>query len=171
MRRFQPIVDERGRRIETSSDYLTRMKGLLPAWPGEVLAEWLYRHSGSPDDYLYAPLDFTSFQFQLETWPLGRIPGREAFRDAGFLDAFQNLEVRAEGQDWLALEMMARGTWHTPPILLENTGENAATLDGEPLGQPHHLLEGHRRLSFVHGLRRLGRALPEHKLWVVRRLG
>jgi hypothetical protein len=163
------LCDEAGRIVEQLDQDLVRMRPLLPSWPAEVLKEWLYEHYNQLGDYAY--LDFEALHFSRESWALDRIPGREAFRDAGFLDAFQDVEERAkeEYDDWLPQHMMASGTWHTPPIILENLDGAATAPDGERLGWPYHLLEGHRRLSFLHGLRRLGRALPQHDFWVVRR--
>jgi hypothetical protein len=142
--------------------------GPLPNWPVEPLKEWLYRHANNMEDYAF--LGFEAFEFELTTWDVDRFPGREAFRDEGFCDSFQNVEERAAGNkyDWLAHYMLKEGTWNTPIILLDNRGV-PGLLRETTLKTPYHLLEGHRRLSFLHGIKRLGKARPQHPVWIVRR--
>jgi hypothetical protein len=117
----------------------------------------------------YAFLGFERFRFESEVWEVGQIPGREAFRDEGFCDDFQNVETRAalNKDDWLAHYMLREGTWNTPIVFLDNRGVDGS-LQEMRLKSPYHLLEGHRRLSFLQGLKRLHKARPEHSLWIVR---
>ena len=167
--KYQPLRGEHWRIAEAEEDYIARMRaGPLPNWPTEPLKEWLYRHAHDMEDYAF--LGFEGFEFELETWDVDRFPGREAFRDEGFCDSFQNVEERAaENQnDWLAHYMLKEGTWNTPIVLMDN--RRAPGFLHEPkLKMPYHLLEGHRRLSFLHGLKRLGLARSQHSVWIVRR--
>jgi hypothetical protein len=167
--KYQPLLDERGCVAEDVRVYITRMqKSCLPNWPDEPLKEWLHRHGGH-DLETYSSLDFGRFRFTKETWKLADIPGREAFREEDFCDTFQNVEVRAAENlhDWLAHFMLAQGTWNTPIIILDNWAAQKFP-DGEELRAPYQLLEGHRRLSFLQGLKRLNKALAQHSVWVVR---
>jgi hypothetical protein len=169
--KYQPHRDEHWRVIEGESAYIERMRaGPLPNWPAEPLKEWLHRH---PDNMeVYAFLGFEQCRFELATWGVSQIPGREAFRDERFCDDFQKVEVRGavNEHDWLAHYMLKEGTWNTPIVLLDNRG-----LGGYPqetrLNAPYHLLEGHRRLSFLQGLKRLNKARLSHALWIVHRSG
>ena len=159
---YQPHRDKDWRVNEELSSYVSRMKsGLLPNWPEELLTEWLHRHASNMEDYAF--LGFENLQFRLDTWDLEQFPGREAFRDLGFSDSFQNVEVRAEQNeyDWLAHYMLREGTWNTPIVLFDNRNAGQARLR-----TPFHLLEGHRRLSFLRGLKRLGKARPQHAVWL-----
>ena len=165
---YEPYADASGRAIESPEVFVKRMRStVLPSWPEEVLREWLYRHRGFL--FRYAHLAFPRFRFSRETWPLDRVPGREAFREGEFCDSFSNVEERATNPyDWLALFMLERGTWNTPIVVLSNErGEHRDEWDEAPLRAPYQLLEGHRRLSFLVGLRRLRRALPHHEVFVV----
>jgi hypothetical protein len=167
--KYQPRRDEHWRRIEPVEDYVSRMRsGPLPNWPVEPLKEWLHRHADNMEDYAF--LDFEGFEFEPATLDLGQLPGREAFRDERFCDSFQDVEERAAANkyDWLAHYMLKEGTWNTPIILLDNRGL-AGFLAEPTLKTPYHLLEGHRRLSFLQGLRRLRMARPQHEVWIVRR--
>jgi hypothetical protein len=164
---FQPHRDEDRGVVESASDYVLRMRrGPLAHWPVEVLVEWLHRHADFTEDYAF--LGFEHFRFERVAWDLARIPGREAFRDEGFCDDFQNVEERAadNSHDWLAHYMLKEGTWNTPIVLL-GSASASPVFESEQLKTPYHLLEGHRRLSFLQGLKRLKKALPEHFLWIV----
>ncbi|HAJ61325.1 MAG TPA: hypothetical protein DCP31_20405 [Cyanobacteria bacterium UBA8543] len=117
----------------------------------------------------YAFLNLEKLRFTLETCLLEQIPGREAFKDESFCDSFQNIEERAKNMDdWLAHYMLQEGTWNTPIVLLDNQDDRYNLLTGVLLKQPYHLLEGHRRLSFLNGLRRLNKARPRHKVWIAK---
>jgi hypothetical protein len=167
--KYQPLRGEHWRIAEAEEDYIARMRtGPLPNWPTEPLKEWLYRHAQNMEDYAF--LGFEEFEFELETWDVDRFPGREAFRAEGFCDSFQNVEERAAANehDWLAHYMIREHTWNTPIILLDNHS-TPGFLQETRLKTPYHLLEGHRRLSFLHGLKRLDLARPQHSVWVVRR--
>ncbi|MGV3757357.1 MAG: hypothetical protein ACO1QS_18410 [Verrucomicrobiota bacterium] len=164
---FQPHSDFAGFVSESGPDYAARMQhSHLPDWPAEPLIEWFHRHFVSLSDYAF--LRFESLAFTKERWPLERIPGREAFADPKFCDAFQNIKERAASPyDWLAKYMLKHGTWNTPVLLLKTPARPVMSSWRLPLSHPYHLLEGHKRLSFMNALRDLGEALPEHDVWVV----
>lgn len=164
---YQPIQDPNKNVIESAEDYAQRMNiSLLPNWPKEVLVEWLHRHANCI--HTYAFLKFETFFFSKELWLLNEIPGRSAFKDETFCDSFSNVEERAQSpDDWLANYMLKKGTWNTPIVLLHNKTGQFVFPGGEPLKKPFHLLEGHRRLSFLNGLRKIGKARTEHQVWVV----
>lgn len=166
--RFDPYRDASDWVSEDPYAYAARMQAsLLPHWPTEVLIEWFHRHARHIDDYAF--LQFESFRFSKHRWPLTRIPGSEAFADPNFCDGFINLEERAAyPHDWLAQYMLEKGTWNTPVVFLDTSTKPIIAPGRSALRHPLHLLEGHRRLSFLIALRRLGKALPEHDVWVVR---
>lgn len=167
--KFQPIRDNNLNVIEGDKDYVMRMKStILPSVPEEILIEWFHRHADCLEKYAF--LEFETLMFSKETWFLEEIPSREAFDDETFCDSFSNVEKRAEYKyDWLAKYMLETGTWNTPIVLLENKDGNFKFPYGEPLKIPYHLLEGHRRLSFLVGLKRIGIALPSHEVWIARK--
>jgi len=165
---FDPLRDSSGSINESEEDYIQRMRPLLPEWPDEVLIEWLYRHNTGCDRY--AHLGFENFRFRNEEWEADDIPGKEAFWDPKFCDNFKDVERRSEitfPEDWLARYMIENGTWNTPPVILENVDGSIAFSETEMMKSPYHLLEGHRRLSFLNGLKEIGKALENHAVWVV----
>jgi hypothetical protein len=167
---YWPKKNLDGRATEDVRTYVARMHStLLPHFPEELLVEWLYRHHKFL--YTYAFL-LECLRFERQTWKLDEIPGREAFVDERLCDAivgsFRN--SARDPTDWLAQSMDRKGTWEKPVVLLENMRGDIESPDGVKFKQPYHLLEGHRRLSFLIALRNKGRALAEHDLWVARKL-
>ena len=163
--KFAPIRDSSEWVTEDPMDYAKRMRcKYLPNWPVEVLIEWFHRHAGHIYDYAF--LKFESFIFSKQEWPLDKIPSREAFADPKFCDDFSNVERRAENRnDWLARYMLEHGTWNTPIILLQVNKEIIAP-SRLALNRPFHLLEGHRRLSFLNGMRKFKSVKSHHLVWV-----
>ena len=162
--KFRPYNDD-GRVTETAASYVARMQStLLPDWPSEVLEEWLFRHESSLTDYRY--IGYERMIFTRENWTLEQVPGSEVFRDPTLLDCFSDLRRRAaiNKYDWLAHYMIQNGTWNTPIILFKHTSES----EFANLRSPLHLLEGHRRLSFLNTLRDEGQAKADHDVFVVR---
>ena len=167
LEQFDPLRDSHGWVSEEPYAYADRMRaGPLPQWPIEILVEWLHRHNR--EAYRYTFLGFENLSFRPEIWPLGSVPGRDAFAEPTFCDNFVDVFKRAEDNDcdWLANYMVEHGTWNTPVVLLENLDDSIEFPDGSPMKSPFHLLEGHRRLSFLVGLRKIDRAKPEHRVWI-----
>jgi hypothetical protein len=165
--KYQPHRDKDWHVVEGALAYAKRMRaGLLPNWPEEVLVEWLHRHCSHMEDYAF--LGFEHLQFERVTWPTDLIPGAAAFRDEKFCSNFQNVEERAASnkRDWLAHYMLREGTWNTPIVLFDSSSDVDRPY-GARIKTPLHLLEGHRRLAFLQGLKRLGLAKPEHTIWLV----
>ncbi|MFW6039132.1 MAG: hypothetical protein ACOC9P_01500 [bacterium] len=170
--RFDPHRDAKGRVVESEVDYARRMRAtVLSEWPIEVLIEWFHRHAGYIGRYAF--LRYETFKFERRRFALTEVPGREAFRDERFCDDFADVEarIRANRTDGLAQYMLREGTWNTPIVLLCTAADPVQCPPGEVLKRPWHLLEGHRRLSFLVGLREQGRAASVHEVWCVHREG
>ena len=167
--KYLPYLDDCQRIVEPANEYVRRMQAtVLPHWPEEPLVEWLHKNYNSLEDYGF--LGYESLHFELQTWDLDTIPGREAFADPKFCDDFSStFKDRVQEVDWLARYMNVHGTWGAPIYLLENLDGALIYPSGKRLNQPYHLLEGHRRLSFLNALRRLGSALPRHQIWLARK--
>lgn len=165
---YEPQKDGDGWVTEEVKTYVARMRAtLLPHFPEELLVEWLYRHHDSL--YTYASF-FESLRFERQTWKLQEIPGCEAFNDPKFCENFsRTFDDRVRNpKDWLARYMNQHGTWNTPIVLLENLRGEIPSIAWAAIRQPYHLLEGHRRLSFLIALRNQGSALEEHTIWIAR---
>ena len=166
---YQPHWNPEAFCKEPFERYLARMRdGVLPDWPEDALRSWLYEHAGGLEPYAW--LDYSAFRFRAVSWSTDAVPGRECFWDSGFCDDFSRKVWNPESapDDWLLHHMIKSGTWPTPIIALENPAPGLEAPWGRRLSSPIHLLEGHRRLSFLNGLRQRGMAAGEHHAWVVR---
>jgi hypothetical protein len=166
---YLPYLDSSERSIESGKDYVRRMQTtVLPYWPEGPLLEWLYRHYQCIETYEF--LGFDTFQFELQNWDLADIPVADAFADPKYFDSLtSSFEHWVTKGEWLARYMSQNGTWNTPICLLENLNGELAYPWGDKLNQPYHLLEGHRRLSFLNALRSSGNALAKHEIWLIRK--
>lgn len=167
---YAPLKNGDSRVAEDARTYVARMHATrLPHFPEELLVEWLYRHHNSLHTYAFL---FESLRFKHQTWRLEDIPGCEAFEDRKFCVNFsRSFNARARDPlDWLAQYMNRHGTWNTPVVLLENLRGEIESTPRVTIRQPYHLLEGHRRLSFLVALRNQGRALNEHTIWLARKV-
>ena len=155
---------------EDVKTYVARMHAtILPHFPEELLVEWLYRHHSFLSTYAFL---FESLRFERQTWKLDAIPGCEAFNDQRFCETFsRTFDSRVcDSLDWLAQYMNRHRTWNTPIVLLENLRGDIESPSWVTIRQPYHLMEGHRRLSFLVALRNQGRALDEHLIWLARKV-
>ena len=165
---YSPLLDDKDQVVEEVDDFARRMAVALPRFPRELVVEWLHWHGGCTGMYRFL---FDRLTFTREQWKAEQIPGREAFLDPGFCDAFSStFDQRVENEhDWLPRFMNEHGTWNTPIVLLENTAPpRSLVVRDTELRRPWHLLEGHRRLSFFVALRNRGQAHASHLVWVAR---
>lgn len=165
--RYQPYRNEDLKCIETESSYIERIrKNLLPNWPRELIKEWLFRHAVDIEKYTF--LEFRNLVFEKRTWNINEMPGKEVYHDPMFFENFKNIKIRAEldPNDWLAHYMIENGTWNTSIVLLKNFQDKIHFPHGESLRSPYHLLEGHRRLAFLNGLKELNSASEYHDIWI-----
>jgi hypothetical protein len=67
------------------------------------------------------------------------------------LPRFRMLMARNDANDEVLGPMIANGTWHFPPVIIES---DLAVSLGAPhdIGRPYYLIEGTHRLSYLHGL-------------------
>ncbi len=159
---FEPLA--RLHENEPFEHYAQRVRANLPAWPSEVVREWLYRHWTQLSKYRF--LGFGQFRFARETWPVEQIPGVEAL-DGDAEEWAHVLERAATVDDWVARHLRERGTWNTPIVLLDNRAGLHAFPRGALLKKPWHLLEGHHRLAYLTGLRATGCLQARHEVFVV----
>lgn len=167
MEKYEPLLEEK------EQEYVQRVLRDLPHWPEEVILSWLWWGGGLPT--LFETLDLTRLSFKTQVWPTEEIPGIEVFHSSWSNDFEKDkraldLAVAKPGTRWLADYMWEHGTWNTGIILLENREpeRQLRTGYGQLFKQPYQLLEGHNRLTFLNRLIDLGKAAPEHKLWIAR---
>jgi hypothetical protein len=82
------------------------------------------------------------------------------------IDGMGKLILNENYQEWLINFMRENQTWPLPILILENLGGNVRS----SLGQPYHLLEGHRRLAYLRSLYKASqkKMKSEHEIWLVK---
>lgn len=151
---------------EDFDEYYERSKELMPNFPKSALKSWIHRH------YLdavreYGWVDLRKIIFKPAVWTTKFIYDNVSTHKME--DVVEALSYHVYNDyNWLGKYFLAKGTWNTEIIVLQNDSglENPY---GEKYGKPYHLIEGHRRLGY---LRRLFREKPSiladsHQLWLV----
>ncbi|MAX24619.1 MAG: hypothetical protein CMJ19_08960 [Phycisphaeraceae bacterium] len=150
--------------------YWERIRKLIPNFPPEACKQWLWQHYSCTTEYDW--LNLRTLDFRREEWPTQLI--FEKVRewpdtDGGLLTIWSNyIRTSPDAKsNQLANYMTYNGTWPLPPLIIENP-KGITRPDGYPLGEPFHLMEGHHRLGFLHGLAKSQTVLQEkHSLFII----
>jgi hypothetical protein len=149
--------------------FLRRITPLLSNVPRDVIDQWIHQHW---KDFRrqWAWLAVRAISFTLDRWSSVRIANEVRATEH---DHIERLGAQEEGwgnlrDNHCACQFMQRnGTWPRPIIVLHNSRGLMFPGTRQPLHEPTHLLEGHRRLACFLGMWR--RSLPlaeDHEIWV-----
>lgn len=150
--------------------YLRFLQAAFPAFPEQVLAQWFQRHGRHGINNFCDFIRYERLRFETHTWSTEHIVEGTTASDTSYKDSSPEsdgrLEVQRQAQygDWLSTRMLEEGTWPVAPIFLADGGM-APRVTNAASGMPH-LLEGHRRYSYLHQLRKLNTAQELHTVWV-----
>lgn len=163
-RHLRPYVGDSAYDKEPFDEWYTRVAQAIPGIPRDLAEHWLYENWGGLP---YPYLSMTSLTATHGTLTLSQaldvtVSSRWGAIKPGtaYLDGF------VAHKEWLAVRMHDTGTWPVPIVVLDNMMGDTAPGDAE-IG-PLHLLEGHRRLTFLHGLAAAGKASSAHSVWLVK---
>ncbi|MFM5265997.1 hypothetical protein ACET9V_07085 [Aeromonas caviae] len=169
LQQLAPLNFRDERKTETLADYLDRVSPLVPSIPSNVLAQWIYRHwRGFESNWSF--IDLASHQFECEHWPTAQIIEQIDSRHMEVIDRWGEMlrSNRYVRRSWLGDDMLRRGTWSEPVIVLATAPETCYP-DGHPLPHPYCLLEGHHRLGYLRSMAADGAPLQaQHALWICR---
>lgn len=153
--------------VEPFTAYAPRAHILLPAFPAEVLEQWVYHHYDDAQR-TYGWLDWRQWRFEEQCWPTERIltqvqPAEERLIHSW---AYQLTHDRGFQRSWLGARLIEDGTWPVAPIVLDNH-LGLCPPRGKPLHR-YHLVEGHHRLAYLHALHEHETWSPqaEHRIWL-----
>lgn len=157
---------------ESFESYYSRWPKELENVPEDVVRHWIYYHNEC----------FLGFDgvYDLSKW----VFKKERFSNVRILDVLHYPDelkhMDSIGERFLAGVlagydtadyMLKNGTFPCPIIVAHNAGEyrHHRGLEGESMLEPYHLIEGHRRLSFLRAMiKRNHKALKkEHDVWLV----
>ena len=169
LQQLAPLNFRDERKTESLPDYLERVSPLVPFIPQNVLTQWIYRHwRGFESNWSF--IDLARHHFECEAWDTAQIVSQIGSRHMEVIERWGEMlrSNRYVRRSWLGEDMLSRGTWSEPIIVLapEPGGHYP---DGQPLPQPYCLLEGHHRLGYLRSMAEDGLLLqPEHQVWICR---
>lgn len=156
--------DDSENELESFNNYMARVAHLVPHVPRNVLEHWIYEH------YVYIKAEYIelgieNMRFVQESWDSDRIYNDiksfkgEELGGMGF--HVYEIEDEDDAENWLAGYMRDQRTWPVPIIVLKNAELNL-------LGEPYHLMEGHRRLDYLREIYQEERTTLKslHEVWV-----
>ncbi|MDY7227913.1 hypothetical protein [Hyalangium rubrum] len=149
---------------EPFTTWHARVQHRIPHVPVSVAEHWLHRHWDQSPHYW---LDLARLRFRLERWTNARLAEIRFGFTWGNHGNWQRDLIKPKhwlSDHWLWLNMEKHGTWPAPIIVLENANDAPNSAYGKL--PPLLLIEGHHRLEFARALSTLGKALPDHEVWL-----
>lgn len=153
---------------ESFEEYFKRIHNILPNWPKEVVKEWLYRHHNQIEDYFF--LEFDKFEFSLEEWNNKEIMERIDSHKMDYVIDPLGLQILDKPLSYLQIYIHENGTWPSPIVIFKNE-KDIIVKNGDLLGKPYHLLEGHLRLGYIRNLYKNNKKLnKKHLIYVAEKI-
>jgi hypothetical protein len=133
---------------ESCEAYVTRIQGIFPHLPHELLTQWFWDHPQSVESYLW--LDFGSLRVSKRL--LGTTDVIEANVGGGasvaqYREDYYRRAVRSQKSQSLHNHFSSHGTWPGPPIFLSNQSGDLVGSGGTLCARPLHLVEGANRMA------------------------
>jgi hypothetical protein len=145
---------------EPFETWWSRVRDQLANVPANVAEHWVHRHfTGSP--YTFLPLE--QLRFARQQWTLDQLAA-VTFGSCWSWNPNDLARLDRERTTPLAAMMIDAGTWPEPIIILDNP-ERLAEEMGPRMGR-WHLIEGHKRLTYLRCLAATGGANALHDVWI-----
>jgi len=163
LRHLAPYGEEPNR--ELFAEWYPRVKEQLANVPADVAEHWLHRHWGHSPFY-FLPLETMRFsQVQWSRRELDEVRFTERWGNTpNWHDALVAAPEK-HGGNWLFRHMASAGTWPAPIIVLDNAWGLVDPMFASPLPRLV-LVEGHRRLEYIRAFFTMGKAMPQHSVWL-----
>ncbi len=129
--------------------------------PKEVLLQWNFLHFENYEmQRNYAWMDYSKMQFRLETWNLERLLDIYVISD--FRDYVERRAASKSFDEFFCIdadkhEWESKGTWRTPPIILDCKSITANIPKYSEISKGFQLVEGHSRLGYLYSLMRFSK--------------
>ena len=157
---LEPLRVEHGN-LEHFDNYYERIKQKtnFSHIPKTIFKQWLWAHHDKEESIQnYGWLDYEKIEFTLCEWSnkqLIDIYVLESYRDyfenkASFDDISGLCCLEKDLISW-----KSKGTWRTPPIIIDNKSLKDKIPTHCELISPYQLVEGHTRLGYLHSMFRI----------------
>lgn len=175
---LKPLKTQDGN-IEYFEDYYNRIK-LKTEYshiPKGVFEQWLWAHHDKEESKTnYGWFNYENIEFQICSWPTNQ------FSNIYILDSYREYyKLRSSYNDLNKFcctkidlnHWEEKGTWRTPPIILDIMSLNKEIPKWCELIPPFQLVEGHSRLGYLHSMvtiDKLGKEkiAPKHDIFLMK---
>ena len=145
--------------------------------PKDIFEQWIYGlHYESNTLQNYAWINYENIEFNIYEWSfndLAKVYVIEEFREhvnnrSKFTDFDQFLCNDEDVDYW-----KEKGTWRTPPIILDVKSLSSKIPGWIELIPPYQLVEGHSRLGYLHSMKQLtelnkGKIALNHRIYLMK---
>ena len=119
LQQLAPLNFRDERKTESLPDYLERVSPLVPFIPQNVLTQWIYRHwRGFESNWSF--IDLARHHFECEAWDTAQVVSQIGSRHMEVIERWGEMlrSNRYVRRSWLGEDMLSRGTWSEPIIVL-----------------------------------------------------
>ncbi len=145
--------------------------------PKVVLEQWIWLHYDKIESVKnYGWLNYENIEFELCSWSneqLSNIYVIESYREyyegrASFIDINSFCCIDEDLKEW-----KEKGTWRTPPIILDVKSIDEQIPEDCDLVSPFQLVEGHSRLGYLHSMNAMNKfgkqkVAEEHNIYLMK---
>jgi hypothetical protein len=157
--------------VEPFSDYLRRWPAELKAFPANLIETWVYRHWDQFRDE-WMPQRALEWKYESRFFSNDEVMKIAHFaNELSIMDYWgdQLFSCRIRRETWLAAFMLRHGTTPEPILVLDADTKvrHHKAFEGEVILKPFHIIEGHKRLSYLRGMIRHNHPLlkKQHVIW------
>jgi hypothetical protein len=175
---LEPLKVEHGN-LERFEDYYARIqqKKEFSHIPKSVFKQWLWAHHDKKQSIQnYGWLDYKNIEFELCTWTNSQLTNIYVIQ--GYLNYYKNRASYNDFDSFCCIdndlnEWKAKGTWRTPPIIIDVNSINENIPGWCELNPPFQLVEGHSRLGYLHSMFTIdrlgkGKVAEKHEIYLMR---
>jgi hypothetical protein len=160
--RLKPNENNHGNQ-EYFDEYYERIKDIeeFAHIPKHVFKQWIWAHHKNPKTLEnYAWLNYENVEFQLCNWSNSQFsniyviePYKDYYQNRSNFNDISSFCCRDKDlKHWLT-----KGTWRTPPIILDVESLNDNYPTWSELNPPLQLVEGHSRLGYLNSMIRISK--------------
>jgi hypothetical protein len=146
--------------------------------PKSIFEQWIYGlHYDDNTLQNYAWINYENIEFNLYEWNFDKLTKVYVIEE--FKDYFFNRSSYSDFDQFCCTDKdlvnwKEKGTWRTPPIILDIKSLTSEIPEWSELVPPYQLVEGHSRLGYLHSMKRIsdlnkGEIALKHKIYLMER--
>jgi len=165
--------------IESFENYYERIKEntKFSHIPKSVFKQWLWAHHDKAESISnYGWIDYENIEFTLCKWSNEQLTNIHVIEE--YRDYYENRASYNSISSFCCIdkdlsEWKTKGTWRTPPIIIDINSLNSEIPKWSELNPRFQLVEGHSRLGYLHSMFRIdklgkGTVAKEHEIFLMK---